>query len=373
MKLQSATSSYLDFLRFLAALSVLMGHMAQDGFALHWLPLSYLSHTAVMVFFVLSGFIIHRSSSGGRRSAADYFVSRASRIYSVAVPAIGFSVGLALALKLLFPEMIEKVHSYKELQFADILACLTFMTESWPTYRDSGKGLTMNGPYWSLSYEVWYYVLFGLYLYATPKWRVLVIALACVVAGPAVLMLFPVWLLGAWYSARYEGLKLWALPAAVACFFLSWVPVAAITYFQWDEALKLMLGRNIPGFWRVDGSQKVITDHLIGLCVVLNIHSYRSLGPGVHALFVRWQPVLAGLAGFSFTLYLFHRPMTEIAGALIPRQMQTVPVALATALMILGTCWLMSFVTERQLPLWRRAVGWLVYRCRSSTARLETL
>ena len=80
MKLTPALSAYLDFLRFTAAFAVLLGHMVQDGFALAWVPLAYLSHEAVIVFFVMSGYIVYTSTAARNGSARDYVIARVSRI-----------------------------------------------------------------------------------------------------------------------------------------------------------------------------------------------------------------------------------------------------------------------------------------------------
>lgn len=58
MKISPALSSYLDGVRFVAALAVLFGHLSQDGFAMDWMPLAKFSHSVVILFFVLSGFTV---------------------------------------------------------------------------------------------------------------------------------------------------------------------------------------------------------------------------------------------------------------------------------------------------------------------------
>ena len=66
MKISPAQSAYLDFLRFVAALAVLLGHMKQNGFDMAWMPLARFSHEAVVVFFVMSGFIVYTSTAARR-------------------------------------------------------------------------------------------------------------------------------------------------------------------------------------------------------------------------------------------------------------------------------------------------------------------
>ena len=96
MKLSPAHSAYLDFVRFTAATTVLLGHMMNDGFDMSWAPIGYYGHEAVVVFYVMSGFIIYSSTAGRGGSGLDYLVARASRIYSVALPAVLFSLALSL-------------------------------------------------------------------------------------------------------------------------------------------------------------------------------------------------------------------------------------------------------------------------------------
>ena len=80
MKLDPPLSSYLDCLRFIAAFSVLLGHMDQDGLYLAWMPLSKFSHEAVIIFFVMSGFIISKGAATRHTEKLDFFIARASRI-----------------------------------------------------------------------------------------------------------------------------------------------------------------------------------------------------------------------------------------------------------------------------------------------------
>ena len=50
--------------------------------------LGNLGNDAVMVFFVLSGFVIAYVADKKERTPRDYFVSRFARLYSVVVPAL---------------------------------------------------------------------------------------------------------------------------------------------------------------------------------------------------------------------------------------------------------------------------------------------
>ena len=85
-------SLYLDLTRFAAALVVVLGHswlVLLPAYPLHW-P----GPAAVIVFFVLSGFVIAYVTDGRDRTLADYALNRLSRLWSVALPALGFGMVL---------------------------------------------------------------------------------------------------------------------------------------------------------------------------------------------------------------------------------------------------------------------------------------
>ena len=85
-------SLYLDAVRFAAALVVVFSHawlVLFPGYPLHW-P----GPAAVIVFFVLSGFVMAYVTDRRDRSQADYALDRLSRLWSVALPALGFGIVL---------------------------------------------------------------------------------------------------------------------------------------------------------------------------------------------------------------------------------------------------------------------------------------
>ena len=84
-KLNESVSLYLDLARIAAAMIVLLHHVFQPPYfssAVH-IP----GRSAVIVFFVISGFVIAYASDG-RHDWRDYAVARLTRVYSVALPAL---------------------------------------------------------------------------------------------------------------------------------------------------------------------------------------------------------------------------------------------------------------------------------------------
>lgn len=358
MTLKPALSAYLDLMRFTAALAVMLGHMDLDGLPMAWMPLSRFSHEAVIIFFVLSGFIIYYSTTSRASSWQQYAVARLSRIYSVTLPAVLLSVVLALWLGSQHGFDSTKFSNYSPPAVWDTISTLLFLNESWMNDVD----LTMNNPYWSLNYEVWFYVMFGAFYFGGTRWRWWLVGVAALIAGPAILVLQPIWLLGAWLAASGRHATRWTAGRAWLVFLGTVALIVLINTSDADRLMQSYLYENVSGFWRLDGSQRFITDYLIGLALCLHIAAYSSLPVTVQDFFARHQGLFATLAGFSFTLYLFHRPMTQLLGVWYPQPAGAVWQTALLALGILLACWVISWGTERQLPRWRQGFARVLVR-----------
>jgi peptidoglycan/LPS O-acetylase OafA/YrhL len=85
-------SVYLDVVRFTAAFLVYLYHSNQRFLSEAILPASHYGHSSVIVFFVLSGFVIAFVTDTKEFRLPAYAASRISRVYSVTVPAIVLTV-----------------------------------------------------------------------------------------------------------------------------------------------------------------------------------------------------------------------------------------------------------------------------------------
>jgi peptidoglycan/LPS O-acetylase OafA/YrhL len=356
MKITKELSGYLDLMRFVAAFAVLLGHMDQDHLYMAWLPLSWFSHEAVIVFFVMSGFIIFTTTASRHTDARDYVIARSSRIYSVALPAIAFSVMMTLFV----PNGIEfesnVLNNYRPVAWQDLISSLLFLNKSWNNPAD----LTLNNAYWSLCYEVWYYVIFGLFFFVDRNKRWLWVIFAAICAGPAVLVLFPIWLGGAWLASSKQSQRVFSQPMAWFIFLGSLALIAIINRSGIDITLRSWLYLNVPGFWRLETSQRLFTDYIIGMAIIANIAAFPSLAPRFSSFFTRHGKIFAYLAGFSFTLYLFHRPMTQLIGYYFPNTDLSISYSLIVMFGISLSCLAISYLTERQLKHWRSLFAWFL-------------
>ncbi|MGH9810841.1 MAG: acyltransferase family protein, partial [Terriglobia bacterium] len=88
-------SIYLDLVRFCAALCVFLGHASGQRFSGGYLwHFDELRHDAVTVFFVLSGFVIAHVTNTSEQTPREFFINRAARIFSVAIPALALTYAL---------------------------------------------------------------------------------------------------------------------------------------------------------------------------------------------------------------------------------------------------------------------------------------
>src|SRR5436309_9308252 len=107
----NALSLYLDALRFGAALTVFVSHYSTGRISggLFWQ--FDRGRTAVLVFFVLSGFVIAWVTETRERTLEEYGHSRVARLYSVIIPAFVLTAALDSVGKAIDPRLYEGGHS----------------------------------------------------------------------------------------------------------------------------------------------------------------------------------------------------------------------------------------------------------------------
>jgi peptidoglycan/LPS O-acetylase OafA/YrhL len=180
-----------------------------------------------------------------------------------------------------------------------------------------------NVPYWSISYEVAYYLLFGVAYYITGSIRWLLLLIVGFLLGPRVLLLLPIWMLGAWvYRSRWLALISRKTAAfAIIGSALGWVIVVD---GGWAGAVGNELSSVIGAeLWRkgLGWSRYFLTDYMVGIIVAVNFCAVRVLladAKVTRAPFVRAIRLLSLL---TFPLYLFHQPLLLFFASLSPTGM----------------------------------------------------
>ena len=198
-------SIYLDLVRFLAAVMVVIYHSNIRNLIREPLPMTGHGHTAVMIFFVLSGYVISYIASTREKAPVDYWASRLSRFYSIAIPAVLLTPLLDLAGQAMAPQFYPVGRTTDDLWWLRILTSLTYLNEIWSLSIQSFS----NVPYWSLCYEMWYYTLFAIATFMKGTKRAVLLTVTALFLGPKIMILAPIWVLGV-VLHRWD--RLYALP-----------------------------------------------------------------------------------------------------------------------------------------------------------------
>jgi peptidoglycan/LPS O-acetylase OafA/YrhL len=225
-------------------------------------PIGALGPQAVDVFFVLSGYVIAYAVSNRERSFTQYAVARCAKLYSVVLPTLIISFVLGAAGTSLRPEV-----QWGDTSLVAYFRCLLFTNQLWFSNVTPGY----NGPFWSLGYEIWYYLIFAAAYFSNGFWRFALTLLCIAIAGPRIMMLFPLWLM---------GVAAWTFPSRVS------IGKSGASILWWSSLTTLA----VLAFWqqvRISGPNPVavvdaapwrtlvnwrayLADYGIGLLVALN-------------------------------------------------------------------------------------------------------
>lgn len=297
-------SVYLELARIVATLMVFLSH----GLVFYLPEALYDSYTlalgrnGVIVFFLLSGFVITWCAHEREPTAREFFINRASRIYSVAIPGVLLSFAcayyIAIQADVGLSYQFEKLYVYFPIY-------LSFSGDFW-LIREVPPS---NTPYWSLNFEVWYYVLFAVFFYVKNRLRWVILFALMLLIGPRVLSLFPLWLAGSFLYAKQHlfklpvGLARGLFGATLVLFVL--IKMAGIDYQinlhgpQWRELLHLP--SVVP--------HQIFSDYFMAVIVFINFVAAMNANFSFSDKAVR---VITLLASFSFSFYLFHAPLFAV-------------------------------------------------------------
>lgn len=356
------TSIYLDLLRFLAAMAVFVWHLDSNNFYNIWPDRYRLGHDAVIVFFVLSGYVISYVADTKEKDVKSYFISRFSRLYSVLIPALFLTVITDKIGILIYPQI------YKDYLLTNFLAqkcifILAFLNQIWLL----NLRFITNSPLWSLSYEFWYYVLFAAAFYVkNNRFKYLLITLICLFVGPKILLLFPIWLLGSIIYNLHKKMNIKpnkALFLFILSFFLLIIHLFIFDYLLYYKGIY----REILGY-----SAKFISSNVLGLIVALNIFSVKYLN--FKSLF-KHEKVIRDCASITFSMYLFHKPLMFFWGAILKHQPGNLFTFLPIVLLTLITIYVLAQYTEKKkhvfkkiiVSIWNRACLYFFENKESST------
>lgn len=375
-----AASAHLDLIRAAAAWAVMWGHLRALFFVdfqqiQHSGPivkglyfLTGFGHQAVMVFFVLSGFLISStvisSQISGARSWRDYAINRSSRLYVVLIPGLLFGLlwdrlGSALfASTGLYSHPLQGFGSaiaqnqltygafFGNMFFLQTIACSTFGS---------------NGPLWSLANEFWYYALFPVALVAGLAWAKQSLRRAI----PLTILAFGLAVFLGW--EKIVGFFVWMAGCLL---------VIAHSKFQLRSGWRLVLYTLASSLAfaaclaaaRTGRLAAIGTDLPVGITFTLFLFGVLHMDFGDR---IRHYPSVSHLfAGFSYSLYVLHFPLLLFVRAWVapPQRWQPdighICYGALVGVTILSFAWLVSVFTENKTHVVR---AWM----RSFVLRLE--
>ncbi len=208
-------------------------------------------------------------------------------------------------------------------------------------------------PYWSLGFEVWYYVIFGIVLFVPPLLGIAGAAAVLLAIGPKVAVMFPLWLLGLACHrliarAAQSGRPLMPRAAGVALF------VASILLYAAIYAQVPLRDTYDPFELSPAAMTTLLYSYAVGVLFAANLIGFSVIGPWLHAPARRFGPTIRWFAGASFSLYLFHQPVVIFLISVLPvdpgRSFGTAVIVAATLALVLG----FAQFTERRKRAWQR-------------------
>jgi len=306
---------WLDWMRFIAAFMVVVCH-ARGYNWVEWGGLPKVDQTPiiklffaatragrewVVIFFVLSGFlvgggVISRCLSG-TFNLRLFVIDRFSRIWVPLVPSLFLTLGVAL---------------YCGLPHSSIDLLGNLFALQGVCFKNFGH----NEPLWSLSYEVWFYVLIGaigVILSRELQGRVVavfVILISCIVFTRLSPDFLYCWLLGAFCFFLISERK---RPGLVVISIIIAVFGALISQLQSDtlsvsksHLIDALPGRNVACLIESTG---------IGILIASICRQQPSSD-----LWIKLDRFGTSMAAFSYTLYLTHYPILGLWEHFIPQR-----------------------------------------------------
>lgn len=380
----SCFSSFLNLVRWTAALIVVIGHCRGLMFygwgdvpsdertlvVFPWYFISGLFNEAVMVFFVLSGYLIASTVTQDRRSTdfvvRKFFIDRYSRLYVGVIPALIFTAILdGLGNTFLYQggfyngsneNLVRNLAGYNAFEASfnvpDFLGSLLMLQGIFFTPFGS------NPPLWSIAYEFWFYTVFGLSLAVQHSslghhYSVRMLPLTVGLGGLLYLFLgslfavyFGIWLLGVFAAYWRPFDSKWLIPSFLLflfclAFFRLLGDVSSISYYN------------------------VLKNYCTACSFLLVLNSMKTFRS---TWLLNSKNLNARLAGFSFSVYLIHYPLLifilsglatlfpslNIVKGFYPSELFGISLYVVVICSTIGVAWIFAHFTEHKTDVLRR-------------------
>lgn len=246
------------------------------------------------------------------RDLTTYLNHRIIRLWSVVLPALLLTF-VADSLGRHFGNEIYPASYPTDHPFGRLIMAALFLGQLW--FLDIQP--LSNGPFWSLGYEWWYYVIFGAAFFFSGWYRIAVVGLLLAISGPKILILFPIWLFGVWtyrfvssggISPRFGWLLTLAPVALLIAVHLTDLRTRA------DAQTEALIGSRL--FDALLYSCEFVYAGVVGMLVVIHFVGVASLEKPLAPLLARFERPIRAAATMTFAMYLFHYPLLHLFAAL---------------------------------------------------------
>jgi len=343
-------SVYLDLVRFMSAMIVFCSHMTEPVFTGGAIPYQGTwAGLGVLTFFVLSGYVISFVASTKETTLRSFSISRLARIYSVALPAIVLTIIVDLvSMKY---GWLRTLPDYQYASFPKYLASALTFTNQSAFLSETTFG---NAAFWSLDYEVWYYMIFAAFVYYSGWKRAVLLPLLLLLSGPAVLLYLPLWLVGVGIFHVHQRFSI-SRQMAILLFVISLTSIVGLRLTGFDEGLDINAKAALGGWAErhLHNSQNFASHYLMAGFVGVNLFAanYLPLRPLANEVVAK---AVVYCASFTFALYLMHRPLLDVFARLWHHDPSSPLSFVLLGASVLTTVWLLGFVTEHRKKQWRR-------------------
>lgn len=308
LKMRNGTSLYLDLVRFGAAMIVFIDHLrfhTRRGFGTFWNAHPFVSRhlepysqIAVIIFFVLSGYVIAHVLATRERTPLEYTTRRLARLYSIIVPALLLTAACNLLITLRYPDAMGGSGS----AMVNYVGMALFMNALWflPHFD------VPNTPFWTLDYEATYYVAIALILFVRGWGRIVALLAVTLLTGLSMIVLAPTWFLGyvAYHVSAHRRL------APVLAILLWLTSLILLPLCAWLE----LNGRLHLGFLRTPDHTVgfVLTAYAAAICFTVNLLTFDAFSNRVQPLLAPFAAFIRWVGSLTFALYLFHQPLLSL-------------------------------------------------------------
>ena len=357
-------SIYLDILRIISAFYVFLYHFMtyKNGEILtfsnttvsNYINLQYLpAHYFVIVFFVLSGYLITMSASKPNLSVRKFMIARLGRLYSVLVPSLLFSYLVYFYLNY-FTRYNAHLNEHSNHLITRFFVNLVFLSQCWSLSSTP----PINNPFWSVDYEFIYYIIIASLLLIKGSSKYIALFICVAVAGFKILLLAPCWLLGSLlfkldsrkvYFNNLLSLIIFMISSFLIVQIVSGAYIIPFTKLSGDQ---IFLGQILYFSWNFRA------DYIFSLLISLNLYAAFGLSQFLTRFsktkFINFiQPPIQFVSNCTYTLYLFHFPLLLLFSSFWFYDNNNIYHLIGLMFSVLAAVVLIAKQTEFKVSIWR--------------------